>query len=70
MRSRNGPLGDDRLGVRSLYQDGTDEADQAMSPLKNTGPGESGLVVSPSWAARGSSITIEYTVSNLGITSG
>jgi hypothetical protein len=63
------PLGDDRLGARALYPDSTSESDLAMSPLKLIGPGTSILVSSPTSAARGSSITIEYTVTNLGTSS-
>ena len=59
------PLGDDRLGVRALYPDGTTEVDIAGSALKRTGAGTSGLVSSPLWAARGSYVTIEFTFSNL-----
>jgi hypothetical protein len=60
------PVGDDRLGIRALYPDGTSESDLAMAVLKRIGPGTSILVSSPTSAARGSSITIEYTVTNLG----
>jgi hypothetical protein len=63
------PVGDDRLGVRVLYPDGTSESDLATSPLKRTGEGTSALVSSPLFATRGSSIPIEYTVSNLGTSS-
>ena len=59
------PLGDDRLGVRALYPDGTTEVDIAGSALKRTGAGTSGLVSSPLSAARGSYVTIEFTFSNL-----
>jgi matrixin len=58
------PFGDDRLGIRALYSDGTTETDIAASPLKRTGSGSSDLVSSPSFAARGSAITREFTFSN------
>jgi hypothetical protein len=60
------PLADDRWGVRQLYPDGTSETDVAGSAFKHTGSGTSGLVSSPSYAARGSNVTIEYTFSNQG----
>ena len=59
------PFGDDRLGERVIYSDGTTETDLAGSALKRTGTGTSGLVSSPTSAAAGSSVTIEYTFSNL-----
>jgi hypothetical protein len=60
------PLADDRAGARILYPDGTTEVDVAGSAFKHTGSGTSGLVSSPSSAARGSTVTIEYTFSNQG----
>jgi hypothetical protein len=60
------PWGDDRLGVRALYYDGTTETDIAASALKRTGSGTSNLVSSPTWAYAGSNVTIEFTFSNLG----
>jgi hypothetical protein len=60
------PLADDRAGVRALYYDGTSEVDVAGSAFKHTGSGTSGLVSSPSSAARGSNVTIEYTFTNQG----
>jgi hypothetical protein len=60
------PLADDRTGVRILYPDGTVETDVAGSAFKRTGTGTSGLVSSPTSAARGSSITLEFTFSNQG----
>jgi hypothetical protein len=62
----NDPLADDRWGVRQLYPDGTTEVDVAGSAFKHTGTGTSGLVGSPTSAARGSNVTIEYTFSNQG----
>lgn len=59
------PFGDDRLGLRFLYPDSTTETDIAASPLKRTGTGSSSLVSSPSSAARGSYVTIQFTFSNL-----
>jgi hypothetical protein len=59
------PFGDDRYGVRVLYPDGTTETDVAGSALKRTGAGTSGLISSPTYAYRGSSVTIEFTFSNL-----
>ncbi|WP_137940072.1 matrixin family metalloprotease [Chitinivorax sp. B] len=59
------PIGDDRIGVRSLYPDATAETDVAGSAFKRTGAGTSGLVSSPLSAARGSTINIEFTFSNL-----
>jgi hypothetical protein len=59
------PFGDDRLGARVLYPDGTGETDVAGSALKRTGTGSSNLVSSPASAARGSSVTIEFTFTNL-----
>lgn len=63
------PFGDDRLGARYLYPDSTTEADIAASPLKRTGSGTSDLVSSPSSAARGSYVTIQFTFSNLSTSS-
>lgn len=60
------PLADDRQGARYLYPDSTTEVDIAASVFKRTGSGSSGLVSSPSSAAHGSSVTIEYTLSNQG----
>jgi len=60
------PLADDRWGVRQIYADGTTEVDVAGSAFKRTGTGTSGLVSSPTSAARGSNVTIEYTFSNQG----
>jgi hypothetical protein len=61
------PLGDDRRGSRILYGDGTSETDVAGSAMKQVGSdGGAGLVSSPSSAARGSSVTLEFTFSNLG----
>jgi hypothetical protein len=59
------PYGDDRGGSRYLYPDGTTETDVAGSAFKRTGTGTSGLVSSPSSAARGSYVTIQFTFSNL-----
>lgn len=59
------PNADDRAGVRSLYGDGTTETDVAGSAFKRTGSGTSGLISSPSSAARGSNVTIDFTFSNL-----
>ena len=58
------PFGDDRLGARALYGDGTTEVDIAGSVLKRTGAGTSNLVSSPAWAARGSNTTMEFTFLN------
>lgn len=60
------PLPDDRLGVRSLYPDGTTETDIAGSAFQRTGSGTSGLVASPASAARGSTINIGVSIANLG----
>jgi hypothetical protein len=59
------PNADDRLGERNLYPDGTTETDVAGSAFKHTGTGTSGLVSSPTWAARGSYVTVDFTFSNL-----
>ncbi|MDJ0736396.1 MAG: CARDB domain-containing protein [Nostocaceae cyanobacterium] len=63
------PLGDDRLGARFLYPDSTTETDIAASLFRRTGSGTSGLNSSPSSAARGSSITYQFTFTNLGTSS-
>jgi hypothetical protein len=63
------PNADDRVGVRSLYPDGTTEVDVAGSAFKRTGTGTSGLVSSPAYAARGSYATVEFTFSNLSTSS-
>jgi hypothetical protein len=63
------PLPDDRRGVRTLYGDSTTERDVASSPFKRTGTGTTGLVSSPTSAARGSQVTIGYTFGNLGTSS-
>ena len=55
------PLGDDRVGARILYPDGTTETDVAGSAFKGT----KSLISSPSSAARGSYVTIQFTFSNL-----
>lgn len=60
------PYADDRQGVRYLYSDATSEIDIACSVLKRTGSGTSDLTSSPSSVSKGSSVTIEYTFSNLG----
>ena len=62
------PFGDDLLGTRYLYPDSTTETDLAASPLQRTGAGQSGLVDSPASASPGSSVTIEFTFSNVGTT--
>ena len=62
-------FGDDRLAVRAIYPDGTTETDIAGSPFKRTGSGTSNLVTSPTSAARGSSVTIQFTFSNLSTSS-
>jgi hypothetical protein len=59
------PSGDDRGGARVLYSDGTTEVDVAGAALTFTGGGNSGLVSSPSYAARGSNVTIQWTFTNL-----
>jgi len=59
------PNGDDRLGARALYPDGTTEIDVAGSAFKFTGTATSGLVSSPTLAARGSTVNIEWTFANL-----
>lgn len=59
------PFGDDRIGARILYPDGTTESDIAASAFKRTGAGTSGLVSSPTWAYRGTNVTLEFTFSNL-----
>ncbi|MDG9670119.1 matrixin family metalloprotease [Hahella sp. CR1] len=58
------PLADDRLGSRVIYPDSTTETDIAGSVFKHTGTGTSGLVSSPTYAYRGSNVTIEFTFSN------
>jgi len=63
------PLPDDRLGARALYGDATTETDIAGSVFRRTGSGTSGLVSSPSNAARGSNVTLELTFHNLGTSS-
>jgi hypothetical protein len=60
------PLADDRLGARSLYGDGTTETDLAGSAFQRTGTGTSGLVSSPTSAARGSTVNIGVSIANLG----
>lgn len=60
------PLGNDRGGVRILYGDSTTEADVAGSPMKHLSGGGTALVSSPTSAARGSTVTLEFTYSNLG----
>jgi hypothetical protein len=69
-RSRNvGPLADSRLGVRFLYPGaGTAKPNLVGSNYKRTGNGSSALVSGPSSAARGSSVTVEFTFMNLGST--
>lgn len=57
---------DDCQGVRYLYPESSTDIDIACSVLKRTGSGSSGLTSSPTTAAKGSSVTIEYTFSNLG----
>lgn len=59
------PFGDDRQAVRVIYPDGTTETDIAASAYKRTGSGTSNLVTSTTSAARGSSVTVEFTFSNL-----
>jgi len=59
------PYADDRQGARYLYPDSTSEVDVAGSPLRRTGSGTSNLVSSPLSAARGSSVAIQFTFSNL-----
>jgi hypothetical protein len=59
------PIGDDRLGIRALYRDGTVETDVAGSAFKRTGTGSSGLVSSPASARRGTNVTLEFSFSNL-----
>ena len=59
------PHGDDRLGIRALYPDGTTEVDIAGSAHKRTGVGSCGLVSSSTWAYRGNYATLEFTFSNL-----
>ena len=59
------PLPDDRAGVRFLYPDGTIETDIGGSVFVRSGSGTSGLVSSPSSAARGSNVTIQFTFHNL-----
>jgi hypothetical protein len=59
------PLPDDRQGIRYLYGgDGTTEIDIAVSAFKRTGTGTSGLVTTPLSAARGSTVTFEYSLAN------
>jgi hypothetical protein len=60
------PLGDDRVGARILYPDGSGEYDVAGSAFKRTGTGTSDLVSSPTWAYRGSTVSLEFTFSNQG----
>ncbi|MGH9630741.1 MAG: matrixin family metalloprotease, partial [Bryobacteraceae bacterium] len=62
------PFGNDRSGARFLYPDSTTGTDLAASPLKRASAGQSGLVASPDSASRGSSVTIEFSFSNLGTT--
>jgi len=59
------PLGDDRLGARYLYPDGTTETDVAGSVFRWVGSGSSGLVYAPQTARRGDTVTLQYTVQNL-----
>lgn len=59
------PLGDDRLGARFFYPDGTTEADVAGSPLKRTGGGTSDLVTSTTVANLGDTVQLEFTFHNL-----
>jgi len=59
-------LADDRLGARSLYGDGTTERDVSGSAFQRTGAGTSGLVASPTWAYRGSTVNIGVSIANLG----
>lgn len=60
------PLADDRSGSRTIYPDNTTETDIGASAFKRTGSGSSGLASSPSSAARGSSVSIEFSFSNQG----
>lgn len=60
------PHPDDRQGVHYLYSDSTTETDIACSSMRRTGSGTSNVTTSPSSASRGSSVTIQYTFSNLG----
>lgn len=63
------PFGDDRIGARSLYPDGTTETDIAASAFRRTGTGTSSVVSSPASAARGGYATIQFTFSNLSTSS-
>lgn len=60
------PLPDDHGGVRALYPDGSSQSDVTSAAMKRTGAGTSGLINSPASAARGSSVTIEFTFGNNG----
>ncbi len=62
------PSGDDREGSRLLYPDGIGEVDIAGSVFRSIGGGSSALVTSPASAARGSTINIQFTFSNLSTT--
>ncbi|KLK90446.1 hypothetical protein AA309_25535 [Microvirga vignae] len=59
------PTGDDREGARFMYPDRTSEVDIAGSVFTSIGGGSSALVTSPVSAARGSTIRIQFTFSNL-----
>jgi len=60
------PLPDDSRGLRAMYPDSTTDHDVAGSAFKRTGAGTSTVVSSPTWAYRGSTVTIEYTFANQG----
>src|SRR3569832_151106 len=60
------PWGDDRNGVRFLYQDGsTTEVDVAASALNRTTPGNSSWVFFDRVDTAGSLVNLEYSISNL-----
>jgi hypothetical protein len=61
------PLPDDRWGLRTMYPDASRLADIVASTFKRASSWDSTLMIGlPERAARGSTITVEFTFGNLG----